>query len=255
MKRKIGVAALLALLALGATAPSASAQCGGGLMIKFDADCWAYETSTTLDLMGTSVGVYQSNAGSTLSVVGIITLFCGPLAGFDASDPNTEYTMYWTGLSSAGTVASNYLTTGRKYDTDYSNGTVEIWQGSPRNAPTQLNISSNPPGGSTVPANFTDGNLFLSGTIGALHTTVTRTNNTNSAIFGGSFNGTYTFTGGSQIGLMSGYGTGTLNGLWCGKYNTGCTPPGYTAHPSGKFDIPPTAVHSSTWGAIKQLYR
>ena len=43
MKLKIGVAALLGLLAASALAPSARAQCGNGLLIKFDADCFAYE--------------------------------------------------------------------------------------------------------------------------------------------------------------------------------------------------------------------
>jgi hypothetical protein len=36
---------------------------------------------------------------------------------------------------------------------------------------------------------------------------------------------------------------------------SGCTPSGYSAHPDGKFDNPPTAVRTSTWGAIKDLYR
>jgi hypothetical protein len=52
-----------------------------------------------------------------------------------------------------------------------------------------------------------------------------------------------------------GSGLNALNGQWCGKYPSGCTPTGYTAHPNGKFDYAVTEVKSSTWGAIKQLYR
>ena len=48
-------------------------------------------------------------------------------------------------------------------------------------------------------------------------------------------------------------GAGLMQGLWC--VTSGCTPSGYSAHPDGKFDNPPTAVRTSTWGAIKDLYR
>jgi hypothetical protein len=271
MKKKIGVAGLVAILALGAIAPAAFAQCGGGILIKFDSDVWAYESDAALDFEGSTVGAYKSNTGSVMSVIGIITLFCGTLSGYDANpvtNPGTEYTMYWTGLTAnaPGTVETLYPNTstgpGRKYTTDYSGGTFQIYEGSPRNAATQANIGSNPQPGSV--ANFIDGTLFLSGTFSTLTTVVTRLNVTNTATFGGSFNGGYSFnTGGgsgSASALVAGYGPGTLGTGWCGKYpNTapgGCVPDNYTAHPNGKFDIPVvTDVHSSTWGAIKQLYR
>lgn len=268
MKKKIGVAGLVAILAIGAIAPAAFAQCGGGILIKFDADVWAFESSSTLDLEGSTVGVYKSNPGSVMSVVGIITLFCGTLSGYDANlatNPGTEYTMYWTGLTTtAGTAESLYpnISTGpgRKYETLYSGGTFEIHEGSPRDAATESNIGSNPQPGSVT--NFINGTLFLSGTFSNLSTVVTRLNVTNTATFGGSFLGNYAFnTGpgtGSAEGLVTGYGPGTLGTAWCGKVAStgGCVPASYTAHPNGKFDIPVvTDVRSSTWGAIKQLYR
>ena len=95
-------------------------------------------------------------------------------------------------------------------------------------------------------------------------TVVTRLNVTNTATFGGSFLGNYAFNtsggSGSATALVTGYGPGTLGTAWCGKYPAsapgGCVPASYTAHPNGKFDIPVvTELRSSTWGAIKQLYR
>jgi hypothetical protein len=76
MNKRIGVAGLLALLALGATAPVALAQCGGQLLMKFDADVFAYESDATLSVLEGGFGAWKSNAGSELTVVGLMTLFC-----------------------------------------------------------------------------------------------------------------------------------------------------------------------------------
>jgi len=76
MKRKLGVAVLLAALAAGALAPTAMAQCGGGVLIKFDADCFAWESIYTTP--ADALNPYLVKAGSALNVVGIITLFCYP---------------------------------------------------------------------------------------------------------------------------------------------------------------------------------
>src|SRR6059036_2134765 len=102
MKRRIGVAALAALVTVVAFAGAASAQCGNGLLIKFDADCFAYETSYT-------PATFISDPGSQLNVVGIVSLFCSPLADLNANDPSTEYTFLLTDLTSAGT---QVITTG-----------------------------------------------------------------------------------------------------------------------------------------------
>jgi hypothetical protein len=91
MKRKLGVAVLLATLAAGALAPAALAQCGAELLIKFDADCFAWESSYGPTPGGTATDPYVVNTGSALNVVGIITLFCGPLAG-NVPDATKEYT-------------------------------------------------------------------------------------------------------------------------------------------------------------------
>lgn len=256
MKKKIGVAGLVALLTLGATASAALAQCGSQLLIKFDADCFSYESNATLSVLEGGTGAWKSNAGSSLTVVGLITLFCAPLNGNVPNLPTTEYSFVWSGLTStANTIEATYIVNGKKWDTDYTGGNFYIYEDSPADAPRETTpMPANPPN-ATVPVNFQDGTLILEGTIPTLHTIVTRTNNTATAIWGGSFSGTYAFTGGTQYGLVAGSGTNVLNGNWCGKYPSGCTPTGYTAHPNGKYDYAVTDVQSSTWGAIKQLYR
>ena len=259
MKRKIGVAGLVALLALGAAAPVALAQCGGQLLMKFDADCFAYESDAVLSAIEGGFGAYKSNVGSALTVVGLMTLFCAPLDGNVPDLPNKEYTFVWSGMTAAAaTTEANYpgpTGTGKKWDTDYTPGNFFIYEDSPADAPRATTpMPANPPN-ATVPVNFQDGTLILEGTITGLHTIVTRSNNTSGAIFGGSFSAGYEFTGGSQFPLVAGTGVNSLNGNWCGKYPTGCTPTGYTAHPNGKYDFAATPVKSSTWGAIKQLYR
>lgn len=255
MKKMIGVAGLVALL-IGATSSAALAQCGGQLLIKFDADCFAYESDAVLSVIEGGTGAWMSNAGSELTVVGLITLFCSPLDGNVPNLPATEYTFVWTGMTAAATTAQlPYIVNGKRWVTGYNPGTFHIYEDSPADAPRETTpMPANPPN-ATVPVNFQDGTLILEGTISGLQTIVTRTNNTASAIWGGSFTASYEFTGGSQFGLVSGSGPSLLQGLWCGKYPSGCTPTGYTAHPSGKFDYAVTGVSSSTWGAIKQLYR
>lgn len=256
MMKRIGVAGLVAMLAMGATAPAALAQCGGQLLMKFDADCFAYESNATPSVLEGGTGAWKSNAGSQLTVVGLMTLFCAPLNGNVPNLPTTEYTFVWSGMSAAAaTTEAVYIVNGKKWDTDYTNGSFYIYQDSPADAPLATTpMPINPPN-ATVPVNFADGTLILSGTLSGLHTTVTRSNNTSTAIWGGSFNGNYQFTGGTQYGLVAGSGLNGVNGNWCGKYPSGCTPTGYTAHPNGKFDYAVTEVKSTTWGTIKQLYR
>lgn len=256
MKKSIGVAGLVALLALGASAPAALAQCGGQLLIKFDADCFSYESNATLSVQEGGTGAWMSNAGSQLTVVGLITLFCAPLHGNVPNLPATEYSFVMSGMSAAAaTVQTTYIVNGKKWDTDYTPGNFFIYEDSPADAPRATTpMPANPPNGS-VPVNFADGTLILEGTVTGLHTIVTRTNNTGSAVWGGSFSASYEFTGGTQFGLVAGSGVNLLHGNWCGKYPSGCTPTGYTAHPNGNWDFAVTDAKTSTWGSIKQLYR
>jgi hypothetical protein len=245
MKKIIGVAAVAAILATGA-ATSALAQCGTGVMIKFDADAFAYETSYVN-------ATYHSNPGSTLSMVGIVDLFCAPFLDLDPNDPTTEYTFYITGLTSAGTVVSlNGPTT--NYSTSYSGGTWEIHAGSPRNAPTAAGMPALP--SAQVPGNFTDGPVILSGTLSGFNTNISVTVVGPTTITNGSFLASYVTTGGTLQGRV-GSGSAAFQGNWCPTMQpTGCTPATYSAHPNGKWDTPgTTATLPNTWGRMKLLYR
>jgi len=249
MKKQLTVAVTAGLLALGAAVPALAQQCGPGTMIEFDANAFAYETNY-------NPATLLSAPGSQLNVVGIISLFCTPFADLNASDPNTEYTFLFTNLTTtAGTQTTlNGPTT--IYDTNYGNGTFAIYAGSPRNAPTAGSMPINPPN-ATVPANFTDGPLILNGTLNGFTTNVTKTGGFDP---NGSFRTNYTFTGpaaGTYYQRVQGTGPGLIQGNWCvvPASSGGCVPQGYSAHPNGKFDQPPTATKNSTWGQLKQLYR
>jgi hypothetical protein len=248
MKNQLTVAVTAGLLALGAAVPAFAQNCGPGTMIEFDANAFAYESNY-------NPATLVSAAGSQLNVVGIISLWCTPFADLNANDPNTEYTFLFTNLTSAGTVVSvNGPTT--NYDTNYGNGSFAIYAGSPRNAPTAGSMPINPPN-ATVPANFTDGTLILNGTLTNFTTGISRT------LAGppnGSFRTNYNFTGpaaGTYYLRVQGTGPGLIQGNWCVVLESagGCVPQGYSAHPNGKFDVPPTANRMGTWGTLKQLYR
>lgn len=255
MKRQIGAAMLVALTAFASVANAAQpAACGAGLLMKFDENAFAYESNY-------NPLTFISTAGSALNVVGLMTVICDPLftsGGMDASDPNNEYTFLLTDLSSAGTVGPTALAGGStRWSTLYNGGTFYIYQGSPRNAPTPPPPASPP--NADVPAKYTDGTVVLSGTLSNFRTTITRASNGN---YTTSFRADYNVTGGTKAAVLAGGGTGLLSGAWCanddadaGKIGLCDLPTGYSSHPNGKFDIPPTAAMKSTWGAIKQLYR
>jgi hypothetical protein len=249
MKRLIGVAMLAGTLAVAVFASGAHAQCGSGLLIKFDADCFAYETNY-------NPATFISSSGSQLNVVGIVSVFCAPLDVFNPNDANKEYTFLFTGLTSAGTVGPTPLVGGStRWQTNYGSGQFFIYEGSPRNAPTAAGGMPPSPPNADVPSKFTDGTLILSGTLSDFVTTITQFS---TGTFSTSFRANYQFTGGTQFALVSGYGMGLMNGAWCAQGTAGglCDlPTGYSSHPNGKFDIPTTPVEQSTWGRVKQLYR
>ena len=253
MTRKIGVAALLGVIALGAFSLPARAQCVSPVLIKFDADVFAYESAYNNT-------TYMSTAGSDLTVVGKIVCFGPPLAYLNANMPGTEYTFIWNLKSLApGTVQT---IVNRVWDTDYAStsipGTFKIYEDTSPESPDAASVLQFPTN-ADVPAKFVDGTEILSGGIDYFHTQITRTS---TGRFGGSFNATYHFTGGSLFSTIGG-NTSNLNGLWCSlgiaqgqcEIPSNIPPPtGYSAHPSGQNDVT-TIAYISTWGAIKMLYR
>lgn len=248
--RKIGLAALLGLMSvLAFAAPAfASGPCGTGPMIDWDADAFAYETN---------YANLTSQPASNLSMVGIINLFCAPLDFLNPQDPTTEYTFVFLNLVSQGTsiIPVGPVTV---FDTNYDQGLFFIYE-SPRNSPGALTpMPANPPNAS-VPANFSDGTVILSGVLNNFNTNVT----VGAAGPSGQFRGDYRITGGTLFGLFPTQDNqnGLFHGVWCAPVvpnGTTCNvQTGYSAHVDGKFDepLPPTPVNMSTWGAIKALYR
>ena len=251
MKRKIGVAASLALIAAGAFATGAFAQCDQGFYFKFDADCFAFESNY-------NPATFNSAAGSQLVVVGKMSLFCAPFADLDASDPTKEYTFVWAGMTSIGTTHTPIAGGATRHQTDYNSGVFTIYQDSSPDAPGAALMPANPPN-ATVPTNFIDGTPILEGNIFNFVNTVTRFVNGN---FATSFRGDYQFTGpvgGTYFERVGGQLQNVFGGTWCaqGTANGLCPlPTGYSAHPTGKFDgPPPVPTTKTTWGAIKQTYR
>jgi len=235
MIRKIGAAALLGLLAAGALATNAGAQCGTGPMIVLNTATFGYETIPV-------TAPYFSTAGSNLTMVGLVQLFCNPFAGINAQDPTTQYTIVVTGLTSAGTLhpLSNLWTTA------YSGGTFAIYQYSPRVAPSSA--ATAPAAGSALPF-YQIGTPILTGTLSGYNITAQSTGN-------GSYAASATFTGGTLFSLLGGAdGPVTFQGALCALST--CTPPagGYSAQFDGKFDTPVTPTLNSTWGRVKILYR
>ncbi|MBI1799012.1 MAG: hypothetical protein HYR73_04940 [Candidatus Eisenbacteria bacterium] len=251
MKRKIGVAALLGLLLAGALTTSAQAQCGTGPMIIFNTNSFAYEVPTPV------TSPYLSPAGNSLTVVGLVQKFCAPFLDLNpvilvsGTSPDTEFTFVFSGLTSGGTSTATVGST-KIYTTVYSSAGFEIWRdGPPRDAPqTAAAMPGGPPAGA-VPGAYKNGTKILSGTLAnfTVQVTKTGTNNPN-----GSYRGDATFTGGTLYSRVQNTGSTLVHGNWC---VFGCLPPagGYSAQVDGKFDTPATPAHSSTWGAIKQLYR
>jgi hypothetical protein len=252
MKSKIWVAAALGLLATSLSAPVATAQCGSypGMMIKFDGDAWAYETAY-------NAATLTSTAGSQLTVVGTVSVFCFPFADLNPADTNTEYTFIWDGLVSQGTTSAAYLGTGTRYTTSYVGGNFRIYAGSPRNAPSVSPPAL--PASGVVPNAFVDGSMILSGGMGPLAVVVTRLPTGN---YSGSFRADYWNTGGTLFDRV-GDATSLLTGGWCAVPPISPSPigtcslaAGWSAHPYGKWDMPSTVpTLPSTWGTIKTLYR
>lgn len=246
MKRIIGLAALIAVLAPAVMVPIASAQCvsgtGTNILFKWDANGFSYEGPNAYTN-------YMSPAGNVLTNVAAITLFCGPLAGYNPANPALEYTMVWTGLVSSGTTTAPFGSSGTKYTTVYTGGTFALYEGP---------VNARPYTAATVPLpaialpQYAEGAVLLSGAIDSLVTSVTK-NSLGSV--SGSFRGRYRITGGTHLNDFCGgqQVASLMDGLW---YAAG-PPAGYTGHNNGKFDAPDctTPSNSTSWGRIKTLYR
>jgi hypothetical protein len=226
---------VLALVACALAAPSHA-----GLVIDWDP---AYFYSTTPGVTATN-----APAGSNLFIVGTVSVFAPPLQFLNANDPTKDYTFYIHGMSSNGTTPTAVPPLGTAYVTTYTVGTIELYEGTPRDAA----FDPNPPN-ANVPSTFTNGTLLLSGTF---YNFYTQTNNF-SNFSTGNAEANISWTGGTLLPFMS-PGGHPCPSLFTGglSWHPGVVIPGYLFRHDGKIDLEcPTPARSSTWGKIKALYR
>lgn len=246
MKRIIGLAAMIAVLATAVMVPLANAQCvsgtGTNILLKWDANGFSYEGPAPYT-------GYMSAPGNVLTNVLAVSLFCSPLAGLDPNNPALEYTMVWNGLVSGGTTTAPFGSSGTRYTTVYTGGTFALYEG-PVNA-RPYTAGTIPLPGIAYPQ-YAEGTIILSGAIDSLTTQVTVSS---LGSVSGSFRGRYRILGGTYANQFCGGLTvgALMDGLW---YAQG-PPAGYTGHNNGKFDAPDcsTPTGNSSWGRIKTLYR
>jgi hypothetical protein len=238
--------ALTAALFMVAVPVSAFAQ--SGPLIDWGPACYAYET-------GYNAATHKSAPGSVMSIVGVVNGFLGPLSSINPTPPGEEYTFYISGLTTAAGTGTSVGGTLTVFSTVYTGGTITIWHGAPINAA----FGTNPPN-ATAPPTFTDGALFLSGTIPQVTINVTRLNSNGSYVNGNADSGdpaNGTWTGGSAIDLLNFGGHPCpfrLTGGW--DMRPGDVLTGYVSQFDGKIDSGcPTPAMPSTWGSIKSQYR
>ena len=189
----------------------------------------------------------NSIPGSEMKIVGIVSGFGFPLNFLNASDPTKDYTFYIRGLISNGTTFVGPVTM-RLYTTTYTGGTIEVYEGTPRDA-----VFDPSPTNANVPSTFTNGTLILSGSVSGFYT---QTNNFTTFMTGNA-EGQVSWTGGSLFSTVS------PGGIPCPSLFTGGLTwyppvmiPGYLFRHDGKIDVDcPTPTGSSTWGRIKSIYR
>jgi hypothetical protein len=168
-------------------------------------------------------------AGGELKAVGIVSDFGPPLDFLDASDPTKEYTFYIYGLISQGTVATGPPTT-TFYATEYTGGFIELYE----DTSPESSFDPNPPN-ATVPSNYTDGTLLLSGYFTSFRT---QTNNF-TAFSVGNAEGIVVWTGGSLLELWTNNVGEECPGLFNGgtTWNSSVVPAGYLFRHDGKLDL------------------
>lgn len=224
-----------ALLASALAAPSFA-----GPVIDWDP---AYFYTTTSGVTATN-----SPPGATLFIVGTVSAFGPPLTFLNANDPSKDYTFYLDGLTSLGTTPTPIPPLGTAYVTTYTTGSIELWEGTPRDAV----FDPNPPN-ANVPSTFRNSTLLLSGTISNFYTQT----NDFSQFSTGNAEGKVTWTGGTLLSAIS-EGDHPCPSLFTGglSWHPGVLIAGYLFLHDGKIDLDcPTPAHSSTWGRVKALYR
>lgn len=158
-----------------------------------------------------------------------------------ADTSQNQYTYIVSGLTQVSTQAI-----GTYVIVDYTPGTLLIYEDS-KFSGTAADYGNFPPN-ATAPSSFTDGTLFLAGTLNAFQFVY------NSATNSGSYNASYTITGGSQlvnfpINQRDGWTFAGATG------NALSTPDGYLHQVDGQNFLGAVPARASSWGRIKASYR
>jgi hypothetical protein len=177
-------------------------------------------------------------AGSGYVGLGIVPGLFAPLV---ADTTTNEYTYLVSGLTPLTTT-----TIGSYIIVDYSAGTLAIYEDS-KNSGTAADYGTLPPN-ATAPSSFTDGTLYLTGTLAGFQFVYNNATNT------GSYNATFTVTGGSQLVNFPLYQRDgwTFAGA---SGNALSIPDGYLHQVDGQNFLGPVPTRASSWGGIKTLYR
>ena len=228
----------IASIMVGALACVAPVAAWAGPIIQWD-PAFFYEAGATPT---------HSNIGGQLYIVGTISVFAPPLDFLNAADPTKDYTFYLHGMVSNGTVTSSFPPYGNFFTTQYTGGSIEIYEGTPRDA-----VFDPFPPNANVPSTFTNGTAILTGTVISFYWQ----SNDFTQLKTGNAEGQILWTGGADFGLVS------HNELPCPSLFTGGLTwrpsvmiPGYVFRHQGKLDLDcPTPARPSSWGRVKTLYR
>ena len=232
---------MFALIAAGALAglpaTARAVDCVGAISLG--------ETNAAYTTGGLGGDPYAANH-APIEIRGVVDCFSDPALGCAVA--GNEYTIVYTGFvwftqKAPGAGPGGAWTL---YNFEANQGSFTIYED-----PT-------PDADPANPASYTDGAVFLTGTVGTLDVTFFLETATQ-AYKGGNFDtgATAALTGGSALGCIQVPGTHCatrLTGGW--SVDPDSYPPGYAAHVAGKIDIEcPTATEPSTIGRIKAQYR
>lgn len=176
--------------------------------------------------------------GSGYVGLGIVPGLFAPLA---ADTTQYQYTYVISGMTPVSkTVIGSYIIV------DYTPGILSIYEDS-KFSGTAADYGTAPPN-ATAPSTFNDGNLFLLGTLNGFQFVYNNATNT------GSYNASYTVTGGSQLGNFPIYQRDgwTFAGA---SGNATNIPDGYLHQVDGQNFLGVVPARSSSWGQLKTLYR
>jgi hypothetical protein len=220
------------MLAIGAALLLALPAAAGADTLLFDYVGFDYESPDP------NPGTF-GEAGSGYIGIGTVPGLFAPLT---ADTTQFQYTYVVNGMTPVSTTVIGSYTI-----VDYSVGVLSIYEDS-KFTGTGADYGTGTPPNATAPSSFNDGTLFLTGTLNGFQFVFNSATNT------GSYNATFTVTGGSQlvnfpVFQRDGWTFAGASG------NATNIPGGYLHQVDGQNFLGPVPTRSSSWGQLKTLYR